>query len=140
MITGHQRHTGFFHQLFGLGFQAHGLDGGCRWANEDQARFGACFSKGFVLAQETIAGVNGLGTRGLGRFNDGLPTQVAVFGCGGAHMNGFVTCRHVFGIGVCIGIHRHGLNAHALGCGCHTACNFAAIGNEDFFEHGKPAV
>jgi hypothetical protein len=32
------------------------------------------------------------------------------------------------------------LNAHAFGCGGHTACNFAAIGNEDFFEHGKPAV
>ena len=50
-------------------------------------------------------------------------------------MNGFVACGYVFGLGVCIGVHRHRLNAHALGCGGHSACNFAAVGNEDFFEH-----
>ena len=108
-------------------------------ANEHQARFGACFGKGFVFAQETVAGVNGLRACGLGRFNDGFPAQVAVFGGRAAHVNGFVTGCYVFGVGVCIGIYRHSLNAHAIGCGCYAACNFAAVGNEDFFKHDQPA-
>jgi len=32
------------------------------------------------------------------------------------------------------------LNAHALGCGRHPACDFAAVGNEYFFEHDRPAT
>ena len=53
-------------------------------------------------------------------------------------MNGLVASGHVFGVGVCIRINRHSLNAHAFGCGRHSACNFAAVGNEDFFEHDGP--
>ena len=54
-------------------------------------------------------------------------------------MNGFVASGHMFGISVCIRVDRHSLNAHALGGCCHAACNLAAVGNEDFFEHGRPA-
>jgi hypothetical protein len=45
----------------------------------------------------------------------------------------------MFGIGVCIRVDRHGLNAHALGCGCYATGNFATVGNEDFCKHGQPA-
>jgi hypothetical protein len=46
----------------------------------------------------------------------------------------------MFGMGVGIGIHRHRLYAHALGGGCYATGNFAAVGNEDFFEHDRPAI
>jgi hypothetical protein len=46
----------------------------------------------------------------------------------------------MFGIGVSIRVDRHGLNAHALGGGCYAACNFTAVGNENFFEHDRPAI
>ena len=49
VIARHQRHAGFFHELLGLCFQAHGLNGGGGRANEHQARFGAGLGKGFVL-------------------------------------------------------------------------------------------
>jgi hypothetical protein len=53
-------------------------------------------------------------------------------------MDGLVTGGYVFGFGICVGIHRHSLDAHALGRSGHSACNFAAVGNEDFFEHFEP--
>ena len=54
-------------------------------------------------------------------------------------MDGFVASGHMLGMGICIRVDRHGLNAHALGGRCHAACNFAAVGNEDFFKHDQPA-
>ena len=139
VIAGHQRHTGFFHQLFGLGLQAHGLDGR-RWrANEDQPGIAAGPRKLFVLAQEAIARVNRLCTRGFGGFYDPLPAQVAVFRCAAAYVNGLVAVAHMFGVRVCIRINRDSFDGHAACSCCHAASNFTAIGNEYFFKHVCPS-
>ena len=100
VVTRHQRDAGFFHQLLGLGFQAHRLDGGRRWADEDQPGAGAGLGKLFVFAQKSVAGVNRLGTGGFGRFDDFCPAQVAVFGRAAADVDGFVAKAHVLGAGV----------------------------------------
>ena len=102
VVTGHQGHAGFFHELLGLGLQAHGLDGRGRRADEHQARVGAGLSKLFVLAQKAIAGMDGLRARGLGCLDDALPAQVAVLGGTAANMHRLVAGGHMLGLRICI--------------------------------------
>ena len=135
VVAGHQRHAGFFHQLLGLGFQAHRLDGGRRRTDEDQPGASTGFGKFFVFAQKAVAGVNRFGACRLGRFDDFFPAQIAVFGRAAADVHGFVAKANMLGAGVGVRIHGDGLDGHASGSGGNAAGNFAPIGNEDFFKH-----
>ena len=135
VVAGHQRHAGFFHQLLGLGLQAHRLDGG-RWrADEDQPGAGAGFCEFFVFTHKTIAGVNRLGPRGFGRVDDAFPAQVTVLGRAAADMHGLVAGAHMLGVRIRIGIHGDGADGHAARGGRHPAGDFAAVGNQDLMEH-----
>ncbi len=138
VVARHQRHASALHQSLGLGLQAHGLDGAGGRADEHQTGLGAGVGKGFVLAQETVAGVDGLRAGGLGGIEDALPLQVAVFRRAGADVHRLVAGRHVFGAGVGVGIHGHGAQAHAAGGGGDAAGDFTAVGDQDFFKHGVP--
>ena len=140
VVAGHQGHTGFFHQLFRFGFQAHGLDGRRRWPNEHQPRRRTGFGKVRVLAQKAIARVHRLCARVLCDLQDALPAQVAVLGCAAADVHRLVTGQHVFGVRVGVGIHRHGLDAQAARSGGHTAGNFATVGDENFLKHAGLSV
>ncbi|MPM98787.1 hypothetical protein SDC9_145977 [bioreactor metagenome] len=135
MIARHQRNARLFHQLLGLGLQAHGLDGRRRRADEDQPRISAGLCKLFVLRQETVARMHRLCTRGLGGLDDALPAQIAVLGCAAADMHGLIARRHMLGMRIRVGIHRHRLHAHAAGCSGNAAGDFASIGDQDFLEH-----
>ena len=135
VVTGHQRHTRFLHQTLGFGLEAHGQNSRCRWADEHQTRGGAGLGKVFVLAQEAIARVHGLGTRVLRGLQDALPAQVAVFGCAAANVHRFVTRLHMLGPGIGVRINGHGLDAHSAGGGGHTASDFASVGDHYFLEH-----
>ena len=67
----------------------------------------------FVLAQKTIAGVDGLRPGGLGRRNDVFPAQVAVFGRAATDIDGLVARADMLGVGIGIGIDRHCFDGHA---------------------------
>ncbi len=137
VVARHQGHASFFHQLFGLGLQAHGLDGGRRRANEYQPGLGTGLGEFFVLAQEPIARVNRLGTGGLGRGDDFFPAQVAVLGRAAANMHGLVTGRHMFGTGIGVRVHSDRFDGQPARGGRHTAGNFATIGDQDFAKHRR---
>ncbi len=77
--------------------------------------------------------MNGLGTGGAGGFDDALPAQVAFFGAAGTNMHGLVAGGDVFGVGVGIGIHRHGLHTQAAGGSGDAASNLATVCDQDFF-------
>ena len=136
VVAGHQGHAGFFHQRFGRTLAAHGGDGRSRRADEDQAVVGTGLGEGFVLAEEAVARVDGLRARGPRGFNDALPLQVAVARRVAAHVYGFIASLHVARVGVGIGINSHGAHTHAARSGGHAAGDFAAVGNQNFFEHG----
>ena len=70
-----------------------------------------------------------------GGLQDTLPLQVTVFRRTAAHMHGLVTHLHMFAVCVRIGIHRNRLNTHAFGGGSNTACDFTAVGYQDFVKH-----
>ena len=100
VVTGHQRHTGRFHQTLGFGFQAHGQNGRRGRTDEHQTGRGAGLGKVFVLAQKPVARVHGLGACGLGGFQNALPLQVTVPGRGAADMHRFIASLHMLGAGV----------------------------------------
>ena len=97
---------------------------------------GAGLGELFVLAQEAVAGVDGLCAGGLGGFNDFFPAQVAVLGRAATNVNGFVAGGDVLGVGIGIGVHRHGLDGQAAGGGGDAAGDFATVGNQNFGKHG----
>ena len=135
VVARHQRHLCRFHQSFGFGLQTHRVDGAGGRADEDQPRVGAGLGEVFVLTQKPVAGVNGLRASLLGSIDDALPLQVTVFGRAAAHVHRLVARHHVLGVRVGVGIHRHGLDAHAARGACHAASDFATVGDQDFLEH-----
>ena len=135
VVTGHQRHAGFFHELLGLGLQTHGLYGRGRRADEDQAGFDAGPRELFVLAQKTVARVNRFGAGGACCFDDAFPAQITLAGGATADVHRLVAGCHVLGAGIGVGIHRHRLDGHAPGCGRDAAGDLAAVGDQDFFKH-----
>ena len=135
VVARHQRHAGALHQLLGLGLQTHGANGAGRRPDKRQTRVSTGLGKGVVLAQETIAGVNGLRTTRQRRLNDGLPAQVAVFGRAAANVHRLVAHLYMARLGIGIRIHGHGLNTQTRSRCRHTASDFAAVGDEDFGEH-----
>jgi hypothetical protein len=135
VVAGHQRHAGLFHQLLGLGLQAHGLDGGRRRADEHQPGLGARRREGLVLAQEAVARVDGLGAGGLGGFDDAFPLQVAVLGRAAADVHRLVAGRHVLGIGIGVGVDGDGADGEATGRRRHAAGDLSAVRDQDLLEH-----
>ena len=65
MITGHDGHTGLFHQRFGGGFGAHGADRRGGRPHENQPGGLAGFREIRVLREETVAGMDGFRAAGL---------------------------------------------------------------------------
>ena len=60
VITGHDRHTGFFHQSLGCIFQAHGPNGCGGWAYKNQTRLGHRIGEISIFRQKSVARMNGL--------------------------------------------------------------------------------
>jgi hypothetical protein len=135
VVAGHERHAGFFHQLFGCRLEPHRANRAGGRADEGKARFLASLGKVFVLAQKAVAGVNGLCAVCLGSGNDRVAAQITLLGHVAADVHCFVTHLHMLGVGVSIGVNRDGTNAHAPRRGGNAACDLAAIGNQNFLEH-----
>jgi hypothetical protein len=80
--------------------------------------------------------MDGLGIGHLGGGDDGGHVQIALGGGRRPDADGFVGQAHVLGLGVGLGIHGHGLDAHLAAGALDAQGDFAAIGDEDFFKHG----
>ena len=136
VVTGYQRYPCLLHQLFRSRLEPHGANGQRRRPDEHQTRICAGLGKSIVFAQKTIPGVNRLRTGRHSSIQNVLPLQVAVFGGVAAHVNGFITSRDMFRIGVHVRIDRHRLDGHPPGGGRNTAGDLTPVCNKDFFEHG----
>ncbi len=67
--------------------------------------------------------------------DDLVGAQITFLGRRRPDQHRFVAYRDMLGIGVRFRINGNGLDAHAARGGSHTACDFTAIGNQDFCEH-----
>ena len=136
VIAGHQRHVGLFHQRLGGGLGTHRAHRRSRRPNEYQARCGAGVGEVGVLGQEAVAGMDGLRAGGQRHGDDFFAAQIAFLGGRRADQDRFVADRDVLGVGVRLGIHGDGFDAHAARGGGDAAGDFAAVGDQNFSEHG----
>ena len=128
--------VGLRRQLLRRDLVAHRSDRGRLGSDEHDAGGLDISRKCFVLRQEAVAGMNRLRTRGATGLDDEIAAQVGFTGRGGPQVNRLVGELHMTSITVRIGKHRHGDDTHPPRSGDHAACNFTAIGNQNFLEHG----
>ncbi len=140
VVTRHQRHAGFFHELLGRRLQPHGLDRRRRRADEDQARIGAGLGEIVVLAEEAVARMDRFGAGRPCRFDDAIAAQVAFLGRGAADVHRFVAGEHMQRAHVGIRIHGDRADAELLRRGRDAAGDLAAVGDQDLLEHGLPLI
>ena len=106
-----------------------------RWADERDARCRTGFGKAGVFTEKTVAGVDGLGTRGTCGFQNFRLIQIA-FGCGSrADEHSLIGFYHMACVAVRLGVDRHGSDPHFLQGSNDATRNSAAIGNEYFMKH-----
>ncbi len=123
-------------QLLRFNLVAHRSDGIHRRADEFDALLGERLGKRGAFGEETIARMDRFRPGLLGRRDDLVGDQIA-FGCRRrADMHRLV--RHLDERRARIGVRidRDGLDTHPARGLDNPASNFAAIGDEDFFEHG----
>jgi hypothetical protein len=78
-----------------------------------------------------------LGTALLGDCQDDVRLQIGVGWARTADVECLVGLKHVLRIGICVGVHGHGLDAKPFTCADDSAGNFATIGDEDLIKHGN---
>ena len=135
VIAGDHRHFRLFHQGLGGVLQAHGADRRWRRADEYDAGLFAGLGKGGVFRQETVARMDGASARTPGGVEDRVHAQIAFGGRRRADAVCLVGFGDMEGVGVGIGIDRDGLQPHAARGADDADGDFAAIGDQEGFEH-----
>ncbi|MNM30557.1 hypothetical protein D3C81_411190 [compost metagenome] len=137
VVARRQRHAGLGHQGLGRALVAHRADRTGGRTDEGDPRRDAGVSEIGVLGEEAVAGMDGLRAGAACSIEDGITAQVALARGGGADVDGLVGQAHMACIAVRIGIHRHGGDAEATAGGDDAAGDLAAVGDQDFAEHGN---
>jgi hypothetical protein len=128
-------------QLLGRDLVAHGRDAVVLGADEDETFVLHPAREGFVLGQEAVAGMDGLGPRLLRGVDDAVGHEVALAAGRRTDKHSLVGQRHVQRVAVGLGIHRHGGDAHAARGLDDAAGDLAAVGNQDLGKHvSRPLV
>ncbi len=120
---------GLLHGLAGGGFFAHHARDFGRGADEFDVGGAAYFGEVGILAQQAVAGVDGVGTGDLGCGDDGRNVEVAVGGLWGADADGFVGELDVEAVAVGLGVDGDGADAHLVACADDAQGDFSAIGD-----------
>ena len=132
----HHRDAEPFGGALGLDLVAHQADVLGLGADELHVVLGEDFGKARVLRQEAVAGMHGVGAGDLAGRENGGDVEIAVFGRRRADAHALVGKAHMHGVGVGGGMHRHRRDAELLAGAQHAQRDLAAVGDEDFIEHG----
>ncbi len=89
----------------------------------------------FVLGQEAVAGMDGLGAGLLARLDDPVDHQIALRRGRRTDRRRLVRARHVQRVLVRLRVHRDGLDAHPARGADHPAGDLAAVRDQDLLEH-----
>ena len=137
--AGHAGHAGFFHGAYGRDLVTHQADGLGLGADEYKAALFDAFGKVGVLGQKAIAGVDGHRVGDLGGTDDGRHVQVAQRRGRRPYAHRLVGQQHVLEVVVGRGVHGDSLDVEFATGPQDAQGNFAAIGDNDFVEHGCSA-
>jgi hypothetical protein len=138
--AGHAGHAGGLHRPDRLHLVAHQADGVGLRADEDEAGLLHALGEVGVLRQEPIAGVDRLRVGDLGGGDDRRHVQVALARGRRADADRFVRHRHVLEVAVDGGMHRDRTDAECMAGAQDAQRDLAAVGDDDFIEHGKPRL
>ena len=133
--SGNHRRAGGDGGLAGGGLRSHAADGIRRRADEHQAGVFARGREIGILAEESVARMDGLGAVLAGRVEDLFGHQVALRGGRRADVFGFVGHADVAGGAVGVGIDGHTGDAHLAQRADDAHRDLAAIGNQNLAEH-----
>ena len=95
----------------------------------------ADFGEVRVLGQKSVAGMNRIDVADFGRAHDAIDLQITFRARRRADADRFVRQLDVQRIDVRLGINREGANAEFFAGANDAQRNFAAIGDQNFFEH-----
>ncbi|MNO53114.1 hypothetical protein D3C76_435520 [compost metagenome] len=130
VITRHQWHTGSFHQCFGGGFAAHGIDGRGGRAEENQpGRFDGTSEPG-VFREKPVTRMNRLRATGLGRCDQLVDLQITVGGFAAAQAHANIRFPAVPRLTVGGAVHGNRGQAQGFGSAHHAAGDFATVGHQ----------
>ncbi len=110
--------------MFGLG------------TDEVQAVIVEDLGKARVLRQEAVARMHRVGAGDFAGRQDSGYVEIAIFGGRRANADALVGKAHMHGVGIGGGMHRDGFDAQLLAGAQDPERDFAAVGDEDFIEHG----
>ena len=136
-IAGHRRDARGGRRLLALDLIAHGANCFDIRADEDEVVRLERLGEGRVLGEEAIAWMDRFRFGFLGRGDDLIHHKVGLRGGRGADENGFVGHLDMDGVAIRLGIDRDRLDPHPFRGLDHAAGDFATVGDEDFFEHGR---
>jgi hypothetical protein len=134
--AGHAGYAGFLHRPDGGHLVAHQPDGVRPRTDENEAALLDPLGKIGVLGQKTVAGMNRHRVGDLGGADDRRHVQIALGGGWRADADGFVGQTHVFEFAVHRGMHGDGADAEFPAGAQDAQGDFAAVGDDDLFEHG----
>ena len=122
-------------ELFRGDLVAHRADRIMLGADEGQALFFDAARERFVLAQEAVAGMDGLRARALGRGNDLVGHQIGLSRRRRPEQHGLVGQLHMARVAVGLGIDRHRLDAHLPGGLDNAAGDFTPVRDQNLLKH-----
>jgi hypothetical protein len=134
--AGHARHTMALHDTYRGDLVAHHADGLGFGSDKNETAVFDALRKIGILGQESIARMDRTGVGHLGRADDRGHVQVAQLRGRGPDAHAFVGEQHVFETVVGRRVHGDGLDSELLAGAQDAQRDFAAIGNDEFFEHG----
>src|ERR1035438_9493152 len=124
----------------GGGLGAHGADGGGGWPDEGDAGGFAGGGEIGVFAEESVAGVDGVGVMAAGGVEDAVDAEGAFGGGAGADVGGLVGHADVEGGAVGVGEDGDAGDAHFAERADDADGDLAAIGDQDLAEHADGIV
>ena len=134
-VARHHRHAGRAHQVLGTGLAAHLAHRGGAGAHPDQSGRDHGIGKFGVLAEESEAWMDGLGTGSQRSLDDPVSAQVRIRRRRSTDPATFVGQAHMLRTRIGIGIDRNRGNAQMAAGALDTAGDLTAIGNQELGEH-----
>ncbi|RMN69225.1 hypothetical protein ALQ54_05717 [Pseudomonas syringae] len=135
--TGNGRYIGQLHGVLGRNLVAHQANGVCFWTDESEARFFNLFGEVGVLGEKPVTRVDRRGAGHFGSRNDRRNVQVGQIGRCRTDADGFVCQAQVHQLAICGGVYSDGLDAQFFTGTQDAQGNFAAVGDQNFFQHRR---
>jgi hypothetical protein len=131
------RNAGLLHGVLSNRLITHHLDGSRLGANELDITRLALLGKLGVFRKKTVAWMDRIYVGDLGRADNPIGPEVAFGALVSTDADRLIRELDVQRLNVCLGVNRQRLDAHLAASSHDAKSDFAAVGDEDFLDHGR---